>query len=130
MRLTPLRRMAPGVLLACACACDAAYNEGTFGDIDVRIVPSPYADLYHGYAQHDVRVVNRSATLTHAVTLVMRTTYGGRYSGLTSIERSISVGPGATVNASLLQPPLAFPCNRMHVVVDGRPGSFDVRMDS
>ena len=124
MTTRTMRYAAVAALLAAACGA-AEINRGTFGDIEVSLVPCQYEELCHGYAQHEARVVNKSLSCTHAVVLRMGTSR--TYGGLSSIERGISVGPGAQVTVSLLQPSLQFSCDAMEVYVDGQRGTFDVQ---
>jgi hypothetical protein len=112
----PLARLA--ALLLCG---EAQLHAEPFGDIEVLPQLFFSGHTQRGYDEHRFLVLNRSATSTRQVTLVLPSRNSGWGTHLGRLSRTVTVGPGATARLSLWQPPI--PIHGDHsaqVIVDGR----------
>ena len=120
-----MRSSAPRVVvfLAAAWMCYTvpdAFARTEFGDIAVIPELTPSGTSFHGYAEYRVAVSNRSPDKTHRITLTLPdNTYNFSRYRIRKITRSVVVGPSATVNVTLLQPPVKLHGNGLGVAIDG-----------
>jgi hypothetical protein len=101
-----------------------------FGEIRVSssVMASPPA--WHGYLEHRITLVNDSASRAHDITVRFPDhsySYGDGLH-LERIERTVRLGPGATVQLPILQPPVHLSGNKEGVLyVNGRVrGNFPI----
>jgi hypothetical protein len=102
-------------------------GEQRFGDITLVREAAPWVntnqfDAGHGYLEHRLTVRNHSATTAHRVTLRIPPERNNFQSGvfLSSLSRTVEVGPGTSVPVELFQPDLFLPSTNVAVVVDGK----------
>ncbi|MFO0928270.1 MAG: hypothetical protein U0736_14730 [Gemmataceae bacterium] len=108
------------VALLVASPSPSAAAPVVYGDVEVGLESEPRGQPMHGYTEYRIWVRNRSTERSRQVTLELPARgIGG--AGLRSISRTVEVGPGSIVVASLLQPS-APPVNGNGVIVslDGR----------
>src|SRR5262245_53597522 len=117
-----LPRALPAALLGLALLAPRAPGAAVeFGDVVIAPEPEPKGGPTHGYTEYRVRVRNNSAERGYKVTLsVPDDSYSARgLDQIRSVSRTVEVGPGQTVTASLLHP--------VHPIVVG--GGMTVRLD-
>ncbi len=104
-----------------AFAFSAAAREFRYGDILVRALPDLPQSTTHGYHEFPFQVSNES-TRTRQVTLsgpdAVQTGVGMHR--LRSLERTVTIGPRASVRLALLQPPMPVFGSGLRVTIDGR----------
>ena len=102
-------------------AFSAAGREFRYGEVVVRVLPDLPQSTTHGYHEFPFQVSNQSMQ-TRQVTLSGPDAVqaGVAMHRLRLLERTATVGPGASVRLALLQPPLPVFGSGLRVTIDGR----------
>ncbi len=126
-------RRATVALLALVFAASSA-PAAKYGDIEVTVKNEPRGNAFHGYAEVEFLVVNRSEQTAHEVRITYpKATFGYGSDYLRAVSRSVTVEPGKSVRVALTFPELLVPPysgSGAVVAIDGREQEEALRMAS
>ncbi len=89
-----------------------------YGDVEATVLDATPESSRYGYSEARYRLRNHSAATAHRVELLLPDVAVAQ-TALAQVSREVELAPGATVEVSLLQPPLSSYGNGTGVVIDG-----------
>jgi len=102
-----------------------------FGDISVSPLSFPIIDATHGYAEHRMRIVNKSPDADRTVTVrIPGNVYSYSREGINRLSRTVRISPGAETTVSLFQPHLGLNGSGARISIDGREMQEKLRIPS
>lgn len=107
------------VLFLSVLASGLCYGIERFDDISIMTISAPSVASYHGYAEWSFMITNNSPKKTHRVTLVMPDRVHGYGDHVSSISRTVNVGPLASAKMSMFQPAVRMNGSNVKVYIDG-----------
>ncbi|MEM7680787.1 MAG: hypothetical protein AAF288_02425 [Planctomycetota bacterium] len=106
------------LLLMSFWAAPADAGTRSYGQVTVNVQPPAPGESQYGYAVYRMSVTNRGDT-PRSVTVVMPAESWSYGDSVGRLSRTVTVEPGSTAVAELLQPPLPVIGNDAQVVIDG-----------